>query len=207
MFDVDARVEHQALPPAVGGDEADAAPRRRGRRRAAAPAPSAIARPSPARRPSRAEQHPEQRRHARSLETGEADDLARARLEVDVLQLAAERQAADGQAGRPARRDASGRGAREQLGRRRRRPSPRRPRASWSRRGRTVETIAPLRITVMRSAIVEDLLEPVRDVEHRDPVAPTARAGSRTAARLALVERRVRLVEDEHAAAARGARG
>ena len=107
----DARLEHQALAAAVGRDEAD--PRRAAAVGESGRAPSIGERDLAGTRPSRAEEHAEQRRDARALETGQADDLARARLEGDRAQLVADGQVADAQAdGRRRRRGAAGAGLR-----------------------------------------------------------------------------------------------
>ena len=70
----DALVEHQAVSPPVGRDQRDAAARRFGgtTRQAARVRKGDLA----AAWPLRPEQHAEQRRDARTFESGEADDFS-----------------------------------------------------------------------------------------------------------------------------------
>ena len=130
-------------------------------RRAAAVGEAGAPRPSanlisPARRATGPEQDAEQRRHAGSLEAGEADDLARSGLERDVAQLVVDGQALDGEAGGGAAAAPAAAGRDARVGNSSAGDVPTiastiRDMVAAARS--TVVTMAPLRITVIRSAI------------------------------------------------------
>ena len=138
-------------------------------------------------------------------EAGEADDLARADVEGDVVDAAARAgRAPRGRRARPAARRLLGGNVEVE---RRGRASPRSSESSVSSAVGAVRTTAPSRRTVTVSASVEHLAQEVRDQDDRR-AAP--RRGARmiacSCARLGRVERRRRLVHDDDLAPSRAER-
>ena len=191
----DTAVEHQSLRLAVGGDEAHPAACRS--RRGGGLGPAVGIAHGPRRCASVAEEGAEQQTDARAVEPGEADDLAGTGGERHVHEPASDRQPVDDQPGIGA--VGVGRVAARRvelvLLRADHRLDDLRHGQVTRRPGQHLAAVAHHRHPI---GDLEHLLEAVRHVQDRDALGGEVAEDGEQPARLAIVQRRVRLVEDQH---------